>query len=707
MVRIPEEYICSLTHEIMLDPVFTTDGESYERAAIADWFSKGNNTSPRTNLALDNQIVVPNLALKRAINDFIENNRAGFEQELLDAVKQGNVTEARSLMRLRLDLNVKDSEGYTYLHHAASQGYLAMVDLLLENGATPQATAKVALPTKKIPDIKIKKENLFSSRYLILLKAALALKKLKFTEDNLDLFSIPGKADIAQKYLDLYKKSNQKRKFDEIWYERDMGDTYLKTPVQPSPTIPPYARSDTFANAGSTLIKETRKQSQELNLSEIQTIGVELNRLSATTHSLGQLVDLNVQAALMGHMEIPSFVTTTTHLDVLSKSLPLEKGFSEIYTQLIKAIRDGITNRQKNPLNVSLFPYIVSGHCSYIHSSGALFTNYFNAVHEAVQKTDLTYSDDCNKPYYAPPSPPFFNTQTYQNRLLKDSKRITPVPSSTPYSPSNLYSYQGITPLTGVPLAQATAQLEADTRIFSQEKDELNQLFRAANQRIIQEYEEVLRLVESLNIEAPVNLTQGNLLHLAVIQSKADVIRRLIVRGAINVNNPDEHGWTPLHWAIYLGLTPIVELLLDLHADINALAPLIGSALHIAILYADDAMVSLLVRRGANIESKNALGQTPRVLALEIGNLALAGTISESYKAYVQSQLSIIPDLVNTINTLQEAVARLQSQMAGTPVGSASSNNTSLDLSRLLLPQLSAAPAPARVEKGNGAGPPQ
>ena len=62
---VPDEYICSITFEIMEDPVFAMDGHSYERSAIEDWFTK-NNRSPLTNEVIETR-VVPNHNLKSII----------------------------------------------------------------------------------------------------------------------------------------------------------------------------------------------------------------------------------------------------------------------------------------------------------------------------------------------------------------------------------------------------------------------------------------------------------------------------------------------------------------------------------------------------------------------------------------------------------------------------------------------------------------
>ena len=67
----PEEikacFICPITREIMHDPCFTCDGHTFERVAIQTWFAAGNATSPLTNLGLPSLGLIPNHALRGAI----------------------------------------------------------------------------------------------------------------------------------------------------------------------------------------------------------------------------------------------------------------------------------------------------------------------------------------------------------------------------------------------------------------------------------------------------------------------------------------------------------------------------------------------------------------------------------------------------------------------------------------------------------------
>jgi predicted phage tail protein len=59
----PEHFQCSITLEIMRDPVTTSDGMTFERMAIESWL-KSHDTSPLTNLKLANKNLVPNRSLK-------------------------------------------------------------------------------------------------------------------------------------------------------------------------------------------------------------------------------------------------------------------------------------------------------------------------------------------------------------------------------------------------------------------------------------------------------------------------------------------------------------------------------------------------------------------------------------------------------------------------------------------------------------------
>lgn len=68
----PQEFICPISHELMIDPVVVSDGFSYERKSIEKWFSIGSQISPLTGLPLSNTTLIPNFQLKSAIGRYKE-----------------------------------------------------------------------------------------------------------------------------------------------------------------------------------------------------------------------------------------------------------------------------------------------------------------------------------------------------------------------------------------------------------------------------------------------------------------------------------------------------------------------------------------------------------------------------------------------------------------------------------------------------------
>ncbi len=68
---LPDGFKCPIGLTIMSDPVICSDGHSYERHNIKEWF-KRNNKSPKTGLNLDNKMLIPNHSLRSSIEEFVE-----------------------------------------------------------------------------------------------------------------------------------------------------------------------------------------------------------------------------------------------------------------------------------------------------------------------------------------------------------------------------------------------------------------------------------------------------------------------------------------------------------------------------------------------------------------------------------------------------------------------------------------------------------
>ncbi|PKA46237.1 U-box domain-containing protein 33 [Apostasia shenzhenica] len=68
---IPSSFLCPILQEIMYDPEVAADGFTYEGKAIQEWIASGGETSPMTNLRLENLNLTPNHALRLAIQDWL------------------------------------------------------------------------------------------------------------------------------------------------------------------------------------------------------------------------------------------------------------------------------------------------------------------------------------------------------------------------------------------------------------------------------------------------------------------------------------------------------------------------------------------------------------------------------------------------------------------------------------------------------------
>ena len=68
------DFKCPITMDIMKDPVICSDGHSYERESITKWLLT-HNTSPKTNVVLENTNLTPNHSLRALIQSYLESKK--------------------------------------------------------------------------------------------------------------------------------------------------------------------------------------------------------------------------------------------------------------------------------------------------------------------------------------------------------------------------------------------------------------------------------------------------------------------------------------------------------------------------------------------------------------------------------------------------------------------------------------------------------
>jgi hypothetical protein len=81
-----DEFLCPITFEIMVDPVICEDGYTYERSVI---MSLHNSLSPMTRQPIDKTKLIPNRALKSAIDRFLLSNPQ-YQDIILERINKNN-----------------------------------------------------------------------------------------------------------------------------------------------------------------------------------------------------------------------------------------------------------------------------------------------------------------------------------------------------------------------------------------------------------------------------------------------------------------------------------------------------------------------------------------------------------------------------------------------------------------------------------------
>jgi len=119
-------------------------------------------------------------------------------------------------------------------------------------------------------------------------------------------------------------------------------------------------------------------------------------------------------------------------------------------------------------------------------------------------------------------------------------------------------------------------------------------------------------------------------LHYAAYIGNPQIVKLLLDRGADPLARNIEGGWMPLHAAVYQKNLPAVRLLARCPGSLNADAKGQGGPLHWAVRRGFGEGVRLLLEEGADIEQLDAAGNPVFLAAVELGDLEMVQLLAGS-----------------------------------------------------------------------------
>jgi len=237
-LRVPEEYKCPITKEIMVDPVIDPDGNSYEREAIMNWLQRGQISPITRHLLLPTQLA-PNRALKSIIEAFKNNHRGETKMaieledfQMLEEVWKRSKYAADSFNHY-ITTNTVETLNWSVPWFSYQQGSWNIVhnveyNFVVKLQREPKCTVEVFEVFRRTYSIRQNIHELIMNRGLwrsyrekIVQKAVFSLSKLKEAKakitDDTWLSLVEKALAVAENSVEVLKFIEQKNA-DGVWY---------------------------------------------------------------------------------------------------------------------------------------------------------------------------------------------------------------------------------------------------------------------------------------------------------------------------------------------------------------------------------------------------------------------------------------------------------------------------------------------------------
>ena len=123
---VPPHFQCPVSMELMMDPVMVSTGHTYDRHCIQRWLEQGHKTCPVTGARLRHNELIPNFALRSAIQEWAAANGRVLQEWQLTSVTEKAVLHVRDTEIDAAD-TVGDGNGTASIPHCVLEGHEEIV----------------------------------------------------------------------------------------------------------------------------------------------------------------------------------------------------------------------------------------------------------------------------------------------------------------------------------------------------------------------------------------------------------------------------------------------------------------------------------------------------------------------------------------------------------------------------------------------------
>ncbi|XP_062091335.1 U-box domain-containing protein 24-like [Humulus lupulus] len=125
-----QSFYCPITRDVMMDPVETSSGQTFERSAIEKWLADGHAYCPLTITLLDTTILRPNKTLRQSIEEWKDRNTMIMIASMKQKLGSGEEGE-EEILQILVELHALCEERDQHREWAILENYIPVLIQLL------------------------------------------------------------------------------------------------------------------------------------------------------------------------------------------------------------------------------------------------------------------------------------------------------------------------------------------------------------------------------------------------------------------------------------------------------------------------------------------------------------------------------------------------------------------------------------------------